>query len=146
MRLATLCSEVALAVMVVSWNSLAHAQGIDYAKVEILIEKLASNVYALTGSAGVDPGHPEAAGGRIGVLVGGDGILMVDAQYAPLTDKVVAAIRTLSPAPIRFLIDTHEHPDHTGGNPNFVKTGALLFAREEARAGLAEPPPAATAR
>jgi hypothetical protein len=70
----------------------AALQGVDYAKIEILTEKLAPNVYALKGSPGIDPGHPEAAGGRIGILAGPDGVLMVDAQYAPLTDKVLAAI------------------------------------------------------
>ena len=64
--------------------------GIDYAKIDILSEQVAPNVYALTGSSGVDPGHPEAAGGRVGVLTGPEGVLVVDAQYAPLTDKVVA--------------------------------------------------------
>jgi cyclase len=95
----------------------------------------------LTGSPNVDPGHPEGAGGRIGVLVGPEGVLMVDAQYAPLGDKVLAAIRKLSNAPIKFLIDTHEHPDHTGGNPTFAKLGATIFAREETRKELAVVPP-----
>ena len=58
---------------------------------------------------------------------------MVDAQYAQLTDKVVAAIRKISPGPIRYLVNTHIHPDHTAGNANFVKMGALIFAREELR-------------
>src|SRR6202795_4473118 len=111
----------------------ARAQGPDYAKIEILTEKIAPNLYILSGSAGADPGHQDAAGGRIGVLAGPDGILMVDAQYAQITDKVVAAIRKISPGPIRFLVNTHVHPDHTAGNANFVKMGALLFAREELR-------------
>src|SRR5207245_687003 len=93
-----------------------------------------------SGSAGVDPAHEDAAGGRIGVLAGPDGIFMVDSQYAQLTDKVVAAIRRISPAPIRFLVNTHVHGDHTAGNANFVKTGALLFAREELREELERPP------
>jgi cyclase len=121
----------------------ALAQGIDYSKVQILTEQVGPNVYALTGSPDVDPGHLEAAGGRIGVLVGPDGVLMVDAQYAPLGDKVLAAIRKLSDAPIRFLVDTHEHPDHTGGNPYFAKLGALIAAREETYAELAQVPPPA---
>jgi len=121
----------------------AHFPGIDYAQARILTEKIAPNFYALTGSADVDPGHPEAAGGRIGVFVGSDGIFMVDAQYLPMADKVAASIRRVSAAPIRFLVDTHSHPDHTGGNPYFVKQGALLFAREEARKTLTEPLPAA---
>jgi glyoxylase-like metal-dependent hydrolase (beta-lactamase superfamily II) len=120
-----------------------HFPGIDYAKAQIITRKIAPGFYTLTGSSGVDPGHPEAAGGRIGVFVGPDGIFMVDAQYLPMAGKVMAAIRKITPAPIRFLVDTHSHPDHTGGNPYFVKQGALLFAREEARKTLTEPLPAA---
>jgi cyclase len=67
------------------------------------------------------------------VLAGPDGIFMVDAQYAQITDKVLAAIRKLDPGPIRFLVNTHVHIDHTGGDANFVKMGAVLFAREELR-------------
>lgn len=117
--------------------------GIDYAQVHFATQQLAPNLYTLTGSAGPDPGHPEAAGARIAVLVGPEGILLVDGSYAPLTDKIVAAIRAISPAPIRFLIDTHEHPDHTGGNPNFARLGAVVFAREETWKALNQPPPPA---
>ncbi len=67
------------------------------------------------------------------MLAGPDGIFMVDAQYAQITGKVLAAIRKISAEPIRFLVNTHVHPDHTAGNANFVKMGALLFAREELR-------------
>ena len=72
-----------------------------------------------------------------------DGIVMVDASYLPLAPKAAAAIRAISPAPIRYLVDTHEHPDHTGGNPAIVKLGALLFAREEVYQALAKTPPPA---
>ena len=120
----------------------AWAQGTDYSKIEILTDTIAPNLYLLSGSAGVDPAHEDAAGGRIAILTGPDGIFMVDAQYAQLTDKVVAAIRKISPAPIRFLVNTHVHGDHTAGNANFVKMGALLFAREELREELERPPAA----
>jgi cyclase len=123
----------------------AGAQGIDFAKTEIMTQQIAPNFYVLTGSAAVDPGHPEAAGGRIGVLAGPEGVLMVDAQYAPLTETVVAAISKINNGPIRFLIDTHEHPDHTGGNANFAHAGTLIFSREEVREELDQPPPAAVA-
>ncbi len=116
-----------------------RAQGIDYSKIEILTEKAGPNLYLLSGSAGADPGHEDAAGGRIGILAGPDGIFMVDSQYAQITDKVVAAIRKISPEPIRFLVNTHVHPDHTAGNANIVKMGALLFAREELREELSRP-------
>jgi cyclase len=95
----------------------------------------------LTGSPELDPGHPEAAGGRIGVLVGSEGVFMVDGTYEPLADKVTAAIRKVTPGPIRFLIDTHYHPDHTGGNPVFARLGAVVLAREETRRHLIEPLP-----
>jgi len=124
----------------VAFSVSAWAQGTDYSKIEILTDKIAPNLYLLSGSAGVDPAHEDAAGGRIGVLVGPDGIFMVDAQYAQLTDKVVAAIRKISPAPIRFLVNTHLHGDHTAGNANFVKMGALLFTREELREEMSRPP------
>ena len=140
MRLATQSSLVALAAAAVSLSSSMQGQGIDYAKIEILTEKIAPNLYILTGSAGADPGHQDAAGGRIGVLAGPDGIFMVDAQYAQITDKVVAAIRKISSEPIRFLVNTHVHPDHTAGDANFVKMGALLFAREELREEMLRPP------
>jgi cyclase len=108
------------------------AQGTDYSKVEIKTNKVANNFYTLDGQ-----------GGTIGVLVGSDGVLMVDTQFAPLSDKIAAAVRQLSPAPIRFVINTHVHGDHTGGDENFGKMGATIFAREELRERLAHPEPAA---
>ncbi len=121
----------------------ALAQGIDYSKVTFKTTPLSSNVYVLSGSPGTDPGHPEAAGARVGVLAGPDGILLVDASYAPLSEKVEAAVRAISPAPFRFLVNTHFHPDHTGGDPYFVKKGALLIAHEKAYETLLKPFPAA---
>ena len=97
------------------------AQNIDFDKVQIVADQMAPNLTMLSGSAGLDPSHDDAAGGRIGVLSGPDGILMVDAQYAQLTDKVTAAIRRISAAPIRFLVNTHIHRDHTAGNANFAR-------------------------
>jgi hypothetical protein len=66
----------------------ASAQEMDFSKVEIITEKLGPNVYMLTGSAGLDPSHEDAAGGRIGVLAGPDGVLMIDSQYVQLADKI----------------------------------------------------------
>src|SRR5213595_2314057 len=113
------------------------AQGIQYDKIEIKTEKVAPNLYMLSGSENVDPGHPDGAGGRIGVLAGPDGIFMVDAQYLQIGDKVLAAIKRIDPGPIRFLVNTHIHGDHTAGNATFAKLGAVLIAREELRAGMA---------
>src|SRR5262245_15747420 len=115
------------------------AQGIQYDKIEIKTEKVSPNLYMLSGSENVDPGHPDGAGGRIGILAGPDGIFMVDSQYAQITDKVLAAIKRVDPGPIRYLVNTHVHGDHTAGNANFAKLGVVLLAREELRESLARP-------
>jgi cyclase len=131
------------------------AQGVPFAKIEIQASQLAPGLFVLKGSANVDPVHQDAAGGAIGLLVGPDGALMVDAQYAPLADKVLSEVRKLTPLPIRFLVNTHVHVDHSGGNAAIVKTGAVLLAREELRDEMAlalpslagdAPPPADPAR
>src|SRR2546428_11070941 len=116
------------------------AQGIQYDKIEIKTEKIAPNLYMLSGSENVDPGHPDGAGGRIGVLAGPDGIFMVDSQYLQIGDKVLAAVRRIDPGPIRFLVNTHIHGDHTAGNATFAKLGAVLLAREELREGMMRQP------
>src|SRR5262252_3311423 len=129
----------------VAFSVSLFAQGIQYDKIEMKTEKVAPNLYMLSGSEGVDPGHPDGAGGRIGVLAGPDGIFMVDAQYLQIGEKVVAAIRRIDPGPIRFLVNTHIHGDHTAGNATFAKLGAVIFAREELREGMARPPANAAA-
>ena len=91
----------------------AAAAQTDYGKIEIITENIAPNLYLLSGSAGVDANHQDAAGGRIGVLAGPDGILMVDSQYGQLADKVLAAVRRISPGPIKYLVNSHIHIDHT---------------------------------
>lgn len=110
----------------------ACAQTPDFSKVEIKTNRVTDNFYTLDGQ-----------GGRIGVLAGPQGILMVDTQFAPLSDKIVAAIKQISPNPIRFVINTHVHGDHTGGNENFGKLGATIFARDELRDRLINPSPGA---
>ncbi len=104
----------------------------DFSKVEIRTTQLAPDFWTLEGQ-----------GGTISVLAGPEGILLVDSQFAPLTDKLVAAIRRVSDKPIRFLVDTHVHPDHTGGNENFARLGATIFARDQLRYRLEHPNPAA---
>jgi glyoxylase-like metal-dependent hydrolase (beta-lactamase superfamily II) len=104
----------------------------DYSKVEIKTTKVASNFYTLDGQ-----------GGTIGVLTGPEGVLMVDAQFAPLTEKIVAAIKQISDGRIRFLINTHVHGDHTGGNENLGKMGVTILARENLRMRLEKPNPGA---
>jgi cyclase len=124
------------ALAAVALSVSARSQGLDFGKIEITTEQIAPSLYMLSGSAGLDPAHEDAAGGRIGVLAGPDGVLMVDAQYAELGDKVLAAVRRISSAPIRFLVNTHIHRDHTAGNAKFAKLGATILAREELREGM----------
>jgi len=104
----------------------------DFSQVQIKTTKIGGNFYTLEGS-----------GGTIGVLAGPDGVLMVDAQFAPLSDKIVAAIKQISDGRIRFLVNTHVHGDHTGGNENIGKLGATIMARENLRARLLKPAPLA---
>src|ERR1700720_4233153 len=110
-------------------------------KIQISVTaKLAPNLYILQGSPDLDTTHPDAAGGRVAVLFGPDGILMVDSQDEELHEKVLKTIRTFSSAPIRILVNSHIHSDHTGGNPFFPKQGALIYPREERREEMLPPP------
>lgn len=121
-------------VLVASVFALAAAaqQRPDFSKVEIKTTQLAPNFHVLEGQ-----------GGAISVLSGPEGVLLVDSQFAPLTDKIVEAIKKISDKPIRFLVNTHVHGDHVGGNENLAKAGALIFARDQLRARLQNPNPAA---
>jgi glyoxylase-like metal-dependent hydrolase (beta-lactamase superfamily II) len=94
----------------------------DFSEVEITTTKLAAGVYML-----------EGRGGNIGVSVGEDGVFLIDDQYAPLTDKIVAAVRAIDDGPIRFVLNTHWHGDHTGGNENLGEAGALIVAHDNVR-------------
>src|SRR5215510_2661326 len=100
----------------------------DFSKVEIKTTKLSDKFYTLEGQ-----------GGMIGALVGPDGVFLVDTQFAPLTEKIVAAVKKISPTPIKFIVNTHVHGDHTGGNENFGKLGAVIFSRDQLRARLVRP-------
>jgi cyclase len=135
MRIRTFRSATLILAGAALCTASANAQAPpDFSKVEIKTTKVASNFYTLEGQ-----------GGMIGVLTGSDGILMVDSQFAPLTDKIVAAIHQISTGPIRFMINTHVHPDHTGGNENLGKMGVVIFSRDELRDRLAQPIPPAGA-
>lgn len=100
----------------------AAAQAPDYSKVEIRAEQVAPGVHVLFG-----------AGGNIGVSTGADGTFIIDDQFAPLTTKIQAALAKLSDKPLRFVLNTHWHYDHTGGNENFGKAGALIVAHDNVR-------------
>ena len=106
------------------------APRLDFSKIEITTTRLADDFFTLEGQ-----------GGTISVLTGPDGVLMVDGQFAPLTEKIVAATKKVSDQPIRFLVNTHVHADHTGGNENFARLGALIFSRDELRMRLMNPSP-----
>lgn len=98
----------------------------DFSKVEIKVTKVSGTVYMLEGS-----------GGNIGACVGGDGILLVDDQFAPLAPKIKAALKQISDKPIRYVLNTHFHGDHAGGNAEFSAEAAIL-AHENVRKRLQE--------
>lgn len=103
----------------------AFAQGRDFSKVEVTARKVSGGIYMLVG-----------AGGNIGLSVGGDGVIMIDDQYAPLVPKIEAAIRGITDKPVRFILNTHYHGDHTGGNEQLGRT-APIVAHENVRRRLA---------
>jgi len=107
---------------------------IPWDKIQMLVtEKLSPNLYTLHGAAGLDPTHPDAAGGRVEALFGPDGVLMVDTEDPQLASKTLDTIRTFTNAPIKIVVNSHIHPDHTGGNAFFAKQGAVIFAQENLR-------------
>jgi cyclase len=113
-------------------------------KIQILVTaKMSPNLFVLHGSEGLDPAHPEASGGRAMVLFGPDGVLMVDSQNRQVAEKTLAAIRSFTAAPIRIIVNTHIHGDHTGANAFFAKQGALIYAQENLRNEMLRPPPRA---
>jgi glyoxylase-like metal-dependent hydrolase (beta-lactamase superfamily II) len=103
----------------------AHAQDADFTKVEITSELIAPGVAVLFGE-----------GGNVGVSFGEDGTVLIDDQYAPLTDKLLASVATLGAKPVKYLINTHWHYDHSGGNENLGKIGVTIFAHENVRVRL----------
>src|SRR5580692_3215674 len=122
------CTMAAAAALLMTAGTYA-AQQVDFSKVEIKTTDLGHNTYMLEGQ-----------GGNITLAVGTDGIIMVDAQFAPLHDKIKAAIAKISNQPVKYLINTHYHPDHTGGNAAFGKEGVTIVANENLKNRLANPP------
>ena len=100
----------------------AYSATQDFANVQIQTEKVADNVFMLIG-----------AGGNIGVSAGQDCVFIIDTSYAPLADKIKAAVAAVSGKPIKYVVNTHWHQDHVGGNENFVKAGATVVAHENVR-------------
>ena len=99
---------------------------IDWDKIQIKTIDLGNQTYMLMGQ-----------GGNITVAIGSDGIIMVDGQFAPLSDKIKAAIKAISPLPVKYMVNTHFHGDHTGGNENFAKDGVTIVAHDNIRVRLA---------
>jgi cyclase len=106
----------------------ARGQGQDFSKVQIKATKVSGNIYML-----------EGAGGNIAASIGEDGIVIVDDQFAPLADKIQATLKSLgiTDKPVRFVINTHYHGDHTGGNAPFANTGSTVIAQDNVRKRMA---------
>lgn len=109
-------------------------------QIEIMVtEKLSPNLFVVHGSKGLDRAHPDASGGRAMVLFGPDGVLLVDTQNRQVADKTLAAIRSFTDGPIKVLVNSHIHSDHTGANAFFANQGALIFAQENLRLDMVTP-------
>jgi cyclase len=125
---------MAVAATMIAWSAPVFAQqpaaspppAVDFSKVEIKTTALGDNCYMLQGE-----------GGNITVAVAKDGIIVVDGQYAPLHDKIKAAIEAISKQPIKYLINTSFHGDHTGGNEPFAKDGVTVVSQTNASKRLA---------
>ena len=111
-----------MALAATAFSIAAVAQAPDYSKVEIKTTQLGEGVYML-----------EGAGGNVGLSVGGDAVFMIDDQFAPLAPKIKAAVARLTSKPLKFLLNTHFHFDHTGGNEILGGEGALIFAHDNVR-------------
>jgi len=109
---------VVLAALAIAAAAVAQQQT-DFSKIEIKTIPVAEGIYMMQG-----------AGGNLGVSTGPDGVLLIDDQFAPLSDKIKAAIAKVSDKPIRFLFNTHYHGDHVGGNENFGKLGITIVAHD----------------
>lgn len=118
---------LAISAMAMLGNRVASAQEPDFSKVQIKVSKVSGNIYML-----------EGAGGNIAASVGEDGIVIVDDQFAPLAEKIQAALKDLgvTTKPVRFVINTHYHGDHTGGNEPFSNAGSTLVAHANVRKRL----------
>lgn len=126
-----LLTSATFTLLAITLSTPASAQT-DYSQVQIVPHQVRGSVYYL-----------EGAGGNIGLSVGEDGVVMIDDQFAPLTDKILAAIASINDGDIRFLINTHVHGDHTGGNENLGKLGIVILARDKVRVRMLPSSPSA---
>ena len=117
-------------------STAAAQQNIDFAKIELRTVKVADGLYVLMGGP---------AQGNVAVSVGSDGVFLVDSMYAPMHQKIVDAVRVLSPLPIRYVVNTHLHGDHTAGNASMAKLGAVIISHENMRRRMADSPSAPSA-
>jgi glyoxylase-like metal-dependent hydrolase (beta-lactamase superfamily II) len=124
--------KIAIVLLSVLFSVSAAAQSDGFDKVEIKSVRLSENIFMLQGE-----------GGNIGVSVGDDGVFVIDDQFAPLTARILAAIRAISDKPVRLLINTHWHFDHTGGNENLGKAGVVIVAQDNVRKRLSTKTPIA---
>src|SRR6476620_8509369 len=110
-------------------------------KIQIMVtEKMSPNLFVLHGTQALDQAHPDASGGRAMALFGPDGVLMVDSQNRQVAEKTLKALRTFTDGPIKIMVNTHVHSDHTGGNAFFAKQGAVIYAQDNLRNEMIHPP------
>jgi cyclase len=110
-------------------------------KIEIMVtEKMSPNLFVLHGSQALDPAHPDASGGRAMALFGPEGVLLVDTENRQVAEKTLKAIRSFTDGPIKVLVNTHIHSDHTGANAFFARQGAVIFAQENLQSEMLRPP------
>ena len=105
----------------------------------VVTAKMSPNLFILHGTEGLDPAHPDASGGRVMVLFGADGVLMVDSENRQVGDKTLKTIRSFTTAPITIVVNSHIHGDHTGANAFFAVHGATIYAQENLRNEMLRP-------
>lgn len=122
--------------LLLCFAAIAAAQGVDFANTEIKTVKIADGLHVLMGGP---------AQGNIIVSSGSDGLFLIDSMYGPMHRKIMDALRKISPQPVRYLVNTHLHGDHTGGNEDMARLGAVIISHENMRKRMAEQknPPAA---
>src|SRR5467141_3106430 len=125
----TALAALAATTMLFAGTAIAQ-QPVDWDKIQIKTTDLGNKTYMLEGQ-----------GGNVTIAVGTDGVIMVDSQFAPMHDKLKAAIAKVTNLPVKYLINTHYHGDHTGGNEAFGKEGVIIVAHQNLKNRLANPPP-----